>query len=289
MRGDFEQRCERNFVTVGIPTYFSSRGVTYANACTQMRVFEHGKRLSRNPTIAYKFLCAQVFAAMGWPRRDGKNAMTPLLSTEFVDSDHPRVRAFARSRVQGLTDPVRIARALYQAVRDEIVYDPYVDFASLETYRASSCLAAGRGFCVAKAALLAASARANGIPARVGFADVRNHLASPRLLELVGSDVFIYHGYAALFLDGSWIKATPTFNLALCERFGVKPLDFDGRSDAIFHPFDREGRKHMEYLADRGQFDDVPARDIVAAFRERYPRLFAADGSRDPAFHGGAT
>lgn len=213
--------------------------------------------------------------------------MTLVPNAEFIDSDHARVREFARSRVGDAADAIEKARRLYRAVRDEIVYDPYVDFASLDTFRASACLVAGRGFCVAKAALLAASARVVGIPGRVGFADVRNHLASPRLLELVGSDVFIYHGYAALFLDGRWIKATPTFNLSLCERFGVKPLEFDGTSDAIFHPFDRDGRKHMEYLADRGQFDDVPAREIISAFRARYPRLFTKDNTVDPVFHGG--
>jgi transglutaminase-like putative cysteine protease len=213
--------------------------------------------------------------------------MDTLSSTEFVDSDHPRVRDFAQAEIRGASDPVEQARRLYRAVRDEIVYDPYVDFASLESFRASACLEAGRGFCVAKAALLAASARAVGISGRVGFADVRNHLASPRLLELVGDDVFIYHGYTALFLGGRWVKATPTFNRSLCERFAVKPLDFDGRTDALFHPFDREGRKHMEYLADRGQFEDVPAREIIAAFRARYPRLFAANKRLDTAFQAG--
>jgi hypothetical protein len=91
----------------------------------------------------------------------------------------------------------------------------------------------------------------------------------------MGSDLFIYHGYTDLRIDGNWVKATPAFNLALCTRFRVKPLEFDGRADSIFHPFDEDERRHMEYLRDRGRFVDVPVDEIQRAFREAYPRLFA--------------
>ena len=64
----------------------------------------------------------------------------------------------------------------------------------------------------------------------------------------MGTDLFVYHGYTDLCLDGKWVKATPAFNLALCTRFRVKPLEFDGRDDSIFHPFDEDDRRHMEYL-----------------------------------------
>ena len=135
-----------------------------------------------------------------------------LKPTAYVDSDADNVVAFARRVTNGVADPVKRAVALYYAVRDEITYTPYCDFRSVETYRASACLARGSGFCVAKAALLAASARAEDIPARVGFADVRNHLASPRLKKLMNTDVFYYHGYAELYLDGTWVKATAVFD-----------------------------------------------------------------------------
>ena len=180
----------------------------------------------------------------------------------FIDSDHPTVAAFAARTVAGDSDPVSAAVKLYYAVRDGILYDPYVPSDDPDTYRASAVLARGRGYCVGKASLLAAAARTRGIPARVAFADVRNHLATPRLLELIGTDVFIYHGITELWLAGRWIKATPTFNLTLCEKFRIRPLDFDGRADAVFHPFDRDGRQHMEYLRQRGSYVDVPV-DIL--------------------------
>jgi transglutaminase-like putative cysteine protease len=196
-----------------------------------------------------------------------------LRPNPFVDSDAPGVVAFARAAAGDETDPLRRAVALYYAVRDRITYTPYCDYQSPDTYRASAVLAKGAGFCVGKAALLAAAARAEGIPARLRFADVRNHLCTPRLRELVGGDVFYYHGYVELALGGRWVKATPAFDKALCDRFGVLPLEFDGREDSIFQPYDRAGRRHMEYLRDRGVHADVPVADITATFAREYPRL----------------
>ena len=193
---------------------------------------------------------------------------------EFIDSDDPAVAAFAREHAKGATDLER-AVSLYYAVRDGIRYDPFLNFSDIETYRASSVLGRGVGFCVGKSALYAACARAVGIPARIGFADVRNHLTTPRLRERMGSDVFIYHGFAELFLEGKWVKATPVFNKELCQRFRVKPLEFDGCEDSIFHPFDEDDRRHMEYVNFRGTFDDVPAEQIMRDFRDYYPSGYA--------------
>lgn len=191
----------------------------------------------------------------------------------FIDSTHPKVVAFAKENAQGANDRER-AVALYYAVRDAIRYHPFQNFTLDETYRASTCLERGVGWCVPKAALLAASARAAGIPARVGYADVKNHLTSPELTAKMGTDLFIYHGFTELHLNGNWVKATPAFNLSLCTRFRVKPLEFDGLSDSIFHPFDEDNRRHMEYLRERGVFVDVPAEEIKRAFNATYPRAF---------------
>ena len=200
----------------------------------------------------------------------------------YVDSAHPAVIDFARRNASGDTERGR-AVSLYYAVRDAIRYNPFLDFSREETFQASACLAAGEGFCVGKAALLAACARAEGIAARVGFADVKNHLTTPALRERMGTDLFIYHGYAELFIDGKWVKATPVFNQALCQRFRVKPLEFDGRADSIFHPFDEDDRRHMEYVNDRGTWSDFPYEQVMRDFLDFYPaESFAAatDGER---------
>jgi transglutaminase-like putative cysteine protease len=205
-----------------------------------------------------------------------------LASGRYIDSGHPAVAAFARKNVNGNGERER-AVSLYYAVRDKIRYNPFLDFSKPEAFRASSVLESGQGFCIGKASLLAACARSTGIEARVGFADVKNHLTTPRLAETMGSDLFVYHGYTELRIDGKWVKATPAFNLALCTRFRVKPLEFDGRADSIFHPFDEDERRHMEYLRDRGVYADVPVEEIQRAFREAYPKFYAlgADAAKE--------
>ena len=195
-----------------------------------------------------------------------------LAPGKFVDSGDPFVERFAGKVTLDANDDVSRARKLYYAVRDEILYDPYYGGEARRYFRASDCLRAKRGFCIAKAALLAAAARCLGIPARVAFADVRNHLSTKKLLELMGGDIFIWHSLTELYLEGRWVKATPAFNLSLCQRFGVHPLEFDGRHDSLFHEYDRAGRKHMEYVRDRGHYADVPYQRILADLRETYPR-----------------
>jgi len=201
-----------------------------------------------------------------------------LAAGKFVDSDAPKVIAFAKDATQGTGDADAAILKLYTAVRDGIVYDPYVNLSDPENFRASSVLARGRGFCIGKSALLAAAARVIGVPSRVGYADVRNHLTSRRLYEMAKTDTFIWHSYTELYLGGRWVKATPAFDAALCERANIKPLDFDGRTDSLFQPFDPAGRRHMEYLRDRGTFADVPYGVIQAEFFAAYPTWMKSQG-----------
>jgi transglutaminase-like putative cysteine protease len=202
----------------------------------------------------------------------------------FVESDAPPIVDFARLCVGNAEAPIDMAVRLYYAVRDSVLYDPYQAYAHDDAYSGRVALERGRGFCIAKAALLAACARAVAIPARLGFADVRNHLATPRLIEMNGSDVFRWHGYTDLWLEGKFVKATPAFNLSMCQRFDVTPLEFDGHSDSILHPYDRKDRRHMEYLVYRGTYADVPVEKIIATFRESCPRVLEAESFRGGDF-----
>ena len=203
-----------------------------------------------------------------------------LQATPAIDCDHPAVRDFARQYAQG-RDARAQAVALYLAVRDGFRYDPYRIELSVRGLSASQVLANGYGWCVPKAVLLAAAARAAGIPARLGFADVRNHLSTERMRRAMQTDVFHWHGYTELWLDGQWVKATPAFNLELCQRFGLLALEFDGASDSIYHPYDAAGQRHMEYVHQRGSFDDLPLADIVQDFARLYPGLMdAADAAQ---------
>ena len=194
-----------------------------------------------------------------------------LVPTEIIDSDHQTIRDYALASVEGSADDtIQKAVKLYYAVRDVIWYDPYLPFYRPENYRASNVLKRGRAFCVGKATLLCALGRACGIPSRVGFADVRNHLATKQLLEFLGSDLFVYHGFTEFYLNEKWCKATPAFNIQLCRKHKVIPLEFDGCGDSVFHPFNIEKKQFMEYVADHGTYADRPVDKIVDAWKQTY-------------------
>lgn len=218
--------------------------------------------------------------------------------TWFLDSDDPRLNDFAH-RAAGTGSARERAVRLYYAVRDEVVYDPYNLVLEPWEFKASVTLARRRGFCVTKSALMAAAARAIGIPARLGYADVKNHLTTERLRRRMGTDLFVFHGFAELWLDGKWVKATPVFNIELCQRFRVLPLEFDGAADSIFHPFDADGRRHMEYVNMRGTYDDLPFEEIRRVFLSTYPQMyggaeagnadFAEDAAKETAAQAAAS
>ena len=203
-----------------------------------------------------------------------------LSPSRFIDSEHPSIKALAAAATDPDADDIDNAISLYYWVRDEVRYNPYGVGTSVDTYLASATLAAGESWCVPKSLLLAALCRAQGLPARVGYADVRNHLSTERLRQSMQTDIFYYHGYTSLFLDGRWVKATPAFNIELCEKFGLQPLEFNGREDSLYHEFDVAGNRHMEYLNDRGEYLDLPFEDLMATMRAHYPGLLAA-ASRD--------
>ena len=197
-----------------------------------------------------------------------------LRPTAYIDCNHFDVQAFAAEGVAGAETDLEKAVKLYYLARDSVRYDPYAFGFTGETFMASHVLAAKKAFCVPKAIFLAALCRAQGIPARLGFADVRNHLASDTLIKMMQTDVFAFHGYTDIFLEGQWVKATPAFNREMCEKFNVLPLEFNGLEDSVFHPFDGGGQQHMEYLKDHGHFADFPPEGLVAAYQEHYPHFF---------------
>ena len=226
---------------------------------------------------------------MAQPERAGADPPGPqhLASTAFIDAEHPNVRAFAQRAVaDAATDRERVSR-LFTAVRDDIRYDPYQLSHEPQDYVASNVISRGVAFCIPKAVVLTAAARSLGMPARLGFSDVKNHLQSAKLAERMGTDVFVFHGYSELYLEGAWRKATPAFNAELCARFGVSPLTFDGSTDALLHPFAGNGSAYMEYIRDRGVYADLPLGLILEVFAAAYPHFGTGEAAADdPAFSG---
>lgn len=203
-----------------------------------------------------------------------------LAPTSFIDCDAPAIIERARGLDAG--DAKATAVALFDWVRDHVRYDPYTAMDPPEQYRASAVLARGSGYCVQKAVLLAALARAAGIPARLGFADVRNHKTPERLRQLMGTDLYVYHGFVELWLDGGWVKATPAFDRRATEKAGALLVELDGEHDAMLHPVDPEGQPYIEYVRSRGSHADLPLDDLQAAFRETYGAPPSGGGGSSP-------
>jgi transglutaminase-like putative cysteine protease len=196
-----------------------------------------------------------------------------LKPTEFIDSDHAAVREFAEHHTADSNTDIERAVKLYYAVRDGFQYDPYLLDLRRDSMKASALLNKTSGYCIEKALLLAASARASGVPSRLSFYNVRNHIATERLAQILEKDYLVFHGAAEMYLDGKWIKATPAFNKRLCDYLGVGAIEFDGTSDAIFQEYDHEGNVFMEYLHDYGAFDDMPYQMYLDELGRHYPNI----------------
>lgn len=209
------------------------------------------------------------------------NQEKQLQATPIIDFDHETVQTYAIDNAGSSSNQTDQAISLYYAIRDGIRYNPYLLDLSVNGLKASTTIEVGEGWCVPKAVLLAACCRANGIPARLGYADVKNHLSTARMREQMQTDIFHWHGYTSLFLEEKWVKATPAFNIELCDKFRLKPLEFDGQNDSIYHPFDLEGNRHMDYILFRGEYDDVPLQEMQESFNEVYKGTLFSDNDAD--------
>ena len=197
-----------------------------------------------------------------------------LNPTSFLDSDHPTIQEFAYQHTIEQTTLREKAVALYYVIRDRLAYYPYYLDLRPQGLKASYILTKESGYCVEKSILMAASCRALGIPARLGFATVRNHLSTERVEQFLGTNEMVFHGYVDLYLEEKWVKATPVFNQKLCEKLKVAPLEFDGREDSIFQEYSPGGDRFMDYIHEYGVFEDMPFELFVKELKEHYPMLF---------------
>jgi transglutaminase-like putative cysteine protease len=193
-----------------------------------------------------------------------------LQPTEAIDCDHPQIKDLTSQTISGARDVHERAQRLFYLVRDTVPYNLYVPFHLLEHYKASTTLRRGSGYCVQKAVLLVALARAGGIPARLVFADIRNYLTSERVAEMMGTNLFIFHGYVEWLLGDRWVRVTPTFDKEICREHGYPVVEFNGRDDAVFPPLDAEGRTFVEYVRHHGTFSDVPLDLILQGWERVY-------------------
>ncbi|MFC2008581.1 transglutaminase family protein [Chloroflexota bacterium] len=187
-----------------------------------------------------------------------------LAPTDTIDSDSPPIREKADELTRGCATDAEKGARLFYFVRDEIPYNVYMISMFREDFVASTVLERGKGYCVQKAVLLAALGRAAGIPTRLAFAKTRNHRTPQRFVDKVGTNVFPRHGYDQFFLDGEWVSVAATFDRELCEKNGLKTVEFDGTSDATLPPEDASGNPYIEYVERYGHEADLPLDWIVA-------------------------
>jgi transglutaminase-like putative cysteine protease len=123
---------------------------------------------------------------------DGELLKPHLLPTYILQSDHPEIQKKAGDIVSAKDDPVTKARKLTDWVYRNIEKRPVLSIPNaLETLRLK------KGDCNEHAVLLAALARASGIPAQVEAGVVYQNRQ------------FYYHAWNVLFL-GQWITADAT-------------------------------------------------------------------------------
>jgi len=119
-----------------------------------------------------------------------------LAENQYVDFSSLNIQEKAKNLFFGLKNDVDKAKIAYEYVRDEIPHSFDVD-TKIITAKASDVLKHQTGICHAKANLLAALLRSQGIP--VGFCFQRLTLADDDSLG------YCVHCYNAIFVDGHWI------------------------------------------------------------------------------------
>jgi len=196
-----------------------------------------------------------------------------LKPTAFIESDHKDVIEFANNAIKKITDPKLQSIKLFYAVRDKIAYDPYTFNLKPDKIKASHVVSTKKGFCIPKAVLMTSVFRAVGIPARLGFANLINHIMGDELKNILKSNILAFHGYTEIYINDKWLRVTPTFNIELCSFLNVPTVEFDGESHAIFSSTDNNGNQFMEYIEYHGTFDDVPLTKIVESMMIYYPML----------------
>jgi len=199
--------------------------------------------------------------------------MNYLNATYYFDYETDEIQKLIQEFKTNTLTQKEKAKQLYLKIRDYWRYNPYKISLSKQNYKASVIAKKPETHCIDKSILFIAGLRGLQIPARIHLAKVKNHIGIERIIEKFGTDEISPHGMVDVFLDGKWLKASPAFNIELCRKCNVAPLEFDGENDSIFQEFDNSGNKFMEYLEDYGSFKDVPMDFIIKNFKENYPTI----------------
>ena len=196
-----------------------------------------------------------------------------LKPTYFLDFNNDIIKQKVKELIDS-DDLTENAIKLFYFVRDKIKYNPYSPCDKREYYRSSEVLKRGSGYCIQKAVLLCSMLRLAKIPCKLVFVDIKNYNAPEKLTKLFGN-TYHFHGYCKLYLNNKWVSAAPTFNIEMCEKFGYKPTEFNGKEDALLEKYNVNGELTFEYINFRGEFDDLPFNIILNGFKEELGDVFS--------------
>jgi transglutaminase-like putative cysteine protease len=130
-----------------------------------------------------------------------------IAPSPFIESDDPAIVSRARTIAAGEADPVARARRLVDWVHGHVTPEPAMTVPS-----AREVLRTRRGDCNEHAVLVAALARAAGIPARVVAGLVH------------AGDGFAWHAWNELWL-GRWVSADAVFDQLPADATHVKLVE----------------------------------------------------------------
>jgi len=196
--------------------------------------------------------------------------LLPSANIDFNSSEFNHF--FASANIKGNSKDDLIA--WYTYVRDYFLYDPYHLDIRPESLVVSKIIQKRRAWCVEKALVFVAGCRKLGIPARLGFGIVQNHIGADKLEEYLKRKEIVFHGYAEVYLDGKWIKCTPAFDKRICAINKLEPLNWNGEDDSLFQEFSGDN-KFMEYLHFYGEFSEIPFELMHVEMKKYYPHLFS--------------
>ncbi len=171
-------------------------------------------------------------------RKAAAIGLSNLTATPTIDSDNPRIVETMRRVTEGRSSPLDRVRALYELVRDGSTD------ADCASYTASAVLDCGGNSCYQRSILLAALARAAGIPSRLHLQRVK--IKAWRSGDKPPRDIVFAHGITGVFVDGRWRLLEVVGNprkwvlwTGESRRAGEMPLPFSTDGDTLLPSDDR--------------------------------------------------
>ena len=177
-----------------------------------------------------------------------------LEKTEYVDYDDPDVKILAEKLKSDAKDELSLIRNTYNFVRDEIKHSWDTQDRRV-TVSASDTLREGVGICWAKANLLAALLRANGIPA--GFSYQRLTLGD------TPETGYCIHALSTVYIDSlkKWIR-----------------LDARGNKEGVNAEFSTDEEKLAFEIKSEGEIDyhdnhSYPDNELMKVLKESHDAI----------------